>query len=380
MTNLARKINPAAVIASVFGLTGFINLATGIEPIFELTAYLDVDEVPEYLVLSSGQKISGLLSVLMGLLMIALGKGLYEGRHRSWVMATVTLALIIANNLYRGTTPQTVILSGLLLVALILFRGHFRLGSDTKLNYAQVASLVSVVFALGYSIGGVYLMREEFGGVTSWVDAVYFTFVTFSTVGYGDLLPATDNAKIFVMSMIVIGLASFATALTVLLGPMIERQMKGVMNLMSRFQRMTNHVVVCGYSSVSESVIHELQDRGVPYLVMDDRADLIRHLQSKGHDVLSGDPTREESLIEANLAEATALITAFDSDSVNTLVAVTAKEYRDKVRDADFRIIVRVEEEENVEKVQRIGIDEVISPSTMGGRLMANRALELPGS
>lgn len=376
MRRWLNRVKPPVVFAAFIAFNGFLNVVTGLEPLFELTQYIDVEEVPEYLVLSSGQKVSGLLSVFFGMLMIALGKGLYDRKRRSWVMALVILSIMASNNMYRGTTPQTVLLSAGLIAGLVGFRRHFNLGSDTKLDYAQIIALVSVVFALGYGMGGVYLMREEFNGVSTWVDAVYFTFVTFSTVGYGDLLPATDNAKIFVMSMILIGLASFATALTVLLGPMLERQMKGVLSLMSRFQRMTDHVVVCGYSSVSESVVHELQDRGVPYVIVDDRSDLIRHLQSKGHDVLSADATHEETLIEANLEDAAALIAAFDSDSVNTLIAVTAKEYRDKVDTADFRIIVRVEEEENVQKVQRIGVDEVISPSTMGGRLMASRALE----
>ncbi|MDA0711399.1 MAG: NAD-binding protein [bacterium] len=74
-----------------------------------------------------------------------------------------------------------------------------------------------------------------------------------------------------------------------------------------------------------------------------------------------------------DLGQLLALIAAADSDSVNTLVAITAKEYRE-VRGARFRIVVRVEDEENIEKVQHIGVDEVISPSTMAGRLMARRA------
>jgi voltage-gated potassium channel len=112
----------------------------------------------------------------------------------------------------------------------------------------------------------------------------------------------------------------------------------------------------------------------VAYIVIEKREDIVHYLQTKGHDVLNGDATRTETLIQANLEDAQALIAASDSDSENTLVAVTAKEYRDKSQ-ADFRIVVRVEDEENVEKVQHIGVDEVISPSTMAGRLMASRAV-----
>ena len=144
---------------------------------------------------------------------------------------------------------------------------------------------------------------------------------------------------------------------------------------MSRWQRTADHVVICGYTSVSESVIDELQQREVPYLIIDDREDLIVHLQNKGHDVLPGDATRRETLLQANLNHALALIAAFDGDSVNTLIAITAKALRDEVK-GRFRIVVRVEDEENVEKVQRLGADDVISPSTLGGRLMATRAVE----
>ena len=143
---------------------------------------------------------------------------------------------------------------------------------------------------------------------------------------------------------------------------------------MSRYQKFADHVVVCGYSNVAESIIDELQDCNVSYIVVERREDIVHLLQSKGHDLLTGDATRTEVLAQANLEDARALIAASDSDSVNTLVGITAKEYRE-VRGAKFRIVVRVEDEENIEKVKHIGVDEVISPSTMAGRLMAQRAI-----
>lgn len=376
MRRFLRRIHIATIIAGVFALNGFVNLVTGLEPIFELTSYLHVEEVPDYLKLSSGQKVSGLLSVALGVFMIILGKGLYEGRRRAWGTSVAVLVVLLANNLYRGTTLHTAYLSLILLVGLLVFRKRFSILSDARIDYGQIVAAISVAFALAYGIVGVYLLRAEYSGVSSWVDAVYFTFVTYSTVGYGDVLPQTDNAKIFTLSMILIGLASFVTALTVVLAPILERQMKGVLNIMSRFQKVVNHVVICGYSNVSESIVDELQQKSVPYIVIDDRADLIAHLQSKGHDVLSGDATLKLTLQEANLPNARAIIAAFDSDSTNTLIAVTARELRDSDPDCDYRIVVRVEDEENIQKVQHVGADEVISPSTMGGRLMATKALE----
>ena len=369
------RINITTLIAAVLALNGFLNLATGLEPLFELTSYLHVEEVPDYLKLSAGQKVSGLFSVALGIFLVLLGKGLYEQRRRAWATSLVVLVILVANNLFRGTTPETGILSLALIAALVVFRKQFRFKPEWKVDYGQIVAAVSVIFALAYGIVGVYLLRAEFNNIKTWTDAVYFTVVTYSTVGYGDLTPVTDNARIFTLSMILVGLASFVTALTVILAPVIERQMKGVLSIMSRFQKTVNHVVVCGYSNVSESIVDELQDRNIPYVVIEDRQDLIVHLQSKGHDVLAGDPTLRHALEQANLQNARALIAAFDSDSTNTLIAVTAREYREACEGCDFRIVVRVEDEENVEKVQHVGADEVISPSTMGGRLMAVSAL-----
>lgn len=168
----------------------------------------------------------------------------------------------------------------------------------------------------------------------------------------------------------------FITALSVTLGPIVEGRMKGVMSLVKRFQRLRDHVVVCGYSGVAESVLDELRDRQVPVVIIDDREKVVQLLSAKGHDVLEGDPTRREALLEANVATAQSVIATYDSDSMNTLAAVNAKDLRDDTPHAEFTILVRIEDEENVDKVRKLGVDQVISPSTLGGRLLASRALE----
>ena len=369
------KIRAPAAIALVLALNGFLNLATGLAAIFRVPANLGLEAVQEYLRLAHGAHLSGLLSVFLGLLLIALGKGLYERKRRAWAASLAVLAIIMANNLYRGTTPHTAAVSLLLLAGLAYFRRDFNVRAETRFDYAQIIAWLSVVFALGYGIVGSYVLRAQFKGIETWTDALFFTFVTYSTLGYGDILPQTANARVFVVSMIPIGLGSFITALTALLGPFIEKRLKGVLRIMKRFQK-TNHVIICGYSNVSESAIDELRARGAPYVIVDDRQDLVLHLAGKGHDVIAGDPTKQETLNQANLQAAVSLLAAFDADSVNLLIAVTAKNIRDSAKTCRCRIIVRVEDEENTEKARHVGADEVISPSTLGGRLMAAKALD----
>ena len=288
------------------------------------------------------------------------------------------LALLLVNSLYHGAALRTSGLSALLIAELLLARGEYALHPKRRRwTYPELIAALSVVFALTFGIVGSYLLRREFDTIETWTDAVYFSVVTFSTLGYGDILPQTPNARIFTTLVVVVGLSSFVTALTVLVGPMLEERMKGVFTVMTRFQKTVDHVVVCGFTNVTESILDELREHGVPSIVVEDRESVYMLLKGKGVDVVHGDATERRTLELANLTNATAVIAATDSDAANTLIALTAKELRESRDDIDFRIIVRVEDEENIEKVLHVGADEVISPSTLGGRMMATRAMDI---
>ena len=146
---------------------------------------------------------------------------------------------------------------------------------------------------------------------------------------------------------------------------------------MQKLQHVDHHAIVCGYTSVSETVIQELQNRNMPCVIIEDREGLIAALRGKGHDIIIGDPARRDTLEAAKFNRAAAVICASDSDAVNILVTVTARNLRDALKKTpdDLRIVTRIENEENIEKARHVGADEVISPSSMGGRLMAEKAV-----
>ena len=373
MIKRIRKYIPY-VVAAVMAANGFLNLAAGLSSIFGFAEYLRVDmgDVPEFLHVTPQLELSGLVWVILGTMLIALGKGLAERRLRAWWWALGVLALLLANSLYQGVTLRTSGLSLSLIVLLVSVRAEFALHPERRRwSYTELVAAVSVVFALAFGIVGSYLLRREFDTIETWTDAVYFSVVTFSTMGYGDILPVTQNARIFTVLMVAIGLSAFATALTVLVGPLLEERMKGVFTVMSRLQKTIDHVVVCGFTKVTESIVDELRERGVPFILIEDSESIHLLLAERGLDVVHGDPTERATLMKANLTNAEAVIAATDSDATNTLIALTAKELRDTDDSIDFRIIVRVEDEENIRKVRQIGADEVISPSTLGGRAMA---------
>ena len=366
------------LVAAFMVANGFYTLAMGLGEIFHLDQYLAVElgEMRRYLEVVPAPQLGGFVAVFLGVVFIVLGKGLAERRRRARNWAVVALLLNVLSHLYQGLPLRNCILSAAGLVFLGLLRTEFTRHSERyRWSYAEVIAVLSIIFALAYGIGGAYLLRAEFSGIETWADAVYFTVVTYSTLGYGDMLPQSTNAKWFAISMVSVGIGSFVTALTVLLGPLIENRLKGVFAVVSKFQKSVDHIVVCGYTKVTESIVDELRTRQVPFLIIDGREDFVAHLKNSGLDVLQGDPTERAVLEQANLSSAAAVIAATDSDATNTLVALTACTLREAGEQHKFRIIVRIEDEENIAKVQSIGVDEIISPSTLGGRLMAQRAV-----
>ena len=363
------------------GLIGLQSLSWGVARM--VAPDVDVLKV----VNESGDEVSGLVRIFFGILLILLAKGVLERRRWAWSAALGLTSVVTVVNLYRVLQAGSIFASGialpvstvLVIAALLAFHRTFSVWGSTRLSYGQVVAVIAVALALAYGIVGAYLLRDQFHGIQGWSDAAYFALVAYVTLGYdydvAEIYPVGSDARWFAVSMFLIGVTLFVTALSVTLGPIVEGRMRGVMSLVKRFQRLNDHVVVCGYSGVAASVLDELRDRNVMAVIVDDREKIAQSLRGKGHDVLEEDPTLRETLLDANVLTAQAVIAAFDSDSTNTLVAVNAKDLRDATPNARFAILVRIEDEENVEKVRRLGVDQVISPSTLGGRLLAQQAV-----
>ena len=365
-------------IALVIGLNGLMQLALGVGRLVAPSTVVLRNE--------SGDEVSGLVRIFIGILLFLLARRLFERRRMAWGASLILLAVVAVINLppvIAGHHPGLLISTLLLIAALLGFHRTFSVRAARRASYGQVVAAIAVALAMAYGIVGSYLLRDQFNGVDGWSDAAYFALVAYVTLGYdydvAEIYPVGSDAKWFVVSVFLIGVTLFITALSVTLGPIVEGRVKGVMSLVKRFQRLSDHIVVCGYSGVAASIIDELRDRDVITVIIEDREHLVQQLRAKGHDVLQGDATRRETLLDANVVTARAVIASYDSDSMNTLVAVNAKDLRDDRPEVHYAILARIEDEENVDKVRRLGVDQVISPSTLGGRLLAERAVELGG-
>lgn len=233
------------------------------------------------------------------------------------------------------------------------------------------AVLVLAMFALVIAIfwmdrGG---LRDEADGKVSFADVVYFSMVTVTTVGYGDIVPVATRARIldavFVTPIrLLIWFIFLGTTYQLVLQRLIEDWR--MRRLQSKLER---HVVVCGFGHSGACAAHELASRGMDkrqiVIVDRDRA-LLEVAAEQGFIGILGDAAREETLRQAMLPAARALFVCTNRDDTNVLIVLTARQLSPAIR-----IVARVEEAENEKLLRQSGANTTILPSRVGGILMA---------
>ena len=133
-------------------------------------------------------------------------------------------------------------------------------------------------------------------------------------------------------------------------------------------EKLTNHVIVCGYGRVGEMVSSELKDHQQAFVVLEKSEDRYhRVLEASKWMVIKGDATRDENLIKAGVMEAKALITTLPDDAENLYVVLSARELN-----KNLKIISRASKSSSVKKLKIAGADNVIMPDTVGGVHMAS--------
>jgi voltage-gated potassium channel len=349
----------AVAIASV--VTGIANIGVPPRPTGPVAAV-----VPAFV-----PTIAGFTGALTGFLLLASAFGLRRGLRAAWY-ATMVLFPITALQGALQSNERAVPLVALSAVAfLVLGVNRKRFHRDLDLTTTELAALAAIVGAQTYGTVGAYALREQFTGMDNLIDAFYFALVTGSTVGYGDITPATPIARLFGMSVLLVTVSSFAVALGVLLTPAIEARLSKALGRMTETQLdlLENHVLVLGYGDLTEPILEELSSKA-PYVVVTQDAERARILTDRDVDVFTADPSDADSLERARVDTARAVVVATNNDAEDALAILTARQLNPKVR-----IVAAASNRENVDKLKRAGADTVISPTTLGGHLMAESAL-----
>ncbi len=351
-------------------LVAVLSFVTGVANITSPISGVLATAIPE-----SFQLAAGFTGALTGFTLLVSVAGLRRRLRAAWYLTVVLLPVSALQGVVQSS-PLSVPLVVLSLVSLpTLLVNRHRFDSEFDLSTAQLAAGAALLGAQVYGTVGTWALREEFNGVVTLTDAFYYTLVTASTVGYGDVTPASDRATLFGMSVVLLGTASFAIALGTLLGPAIEKRLSEALGNMTDAQLdlLENHVVVLGYGDLTEPILEELADAAEFVVVTPDQEKAAR-LQQRDIAVLTDDPSDEAPLQRAGIADASAVVAATNDDAQDALAILTAR-----AMNHDLNIVAAATDRENVEKLRRAGADTVISPAVIGGHLLVQSALGREG-
>lgn len=206
------------------------------------------------------------------------------------------------------------------------------------------------------------------------VDALYMTVITISTVGYTEVAQMTETAKLFSVIVIVINLVMIGYIAQTL----ISRISDNVINhtwrkrkMKKTIQSLENHVIICGAGETGIHVIKRFIDREVDFVVVENDDEVIDILETMHVLYVEGDATRETVLLDAGIQRAKALIATLATDADNVYVVLTAKDLKPSID-----IIAKAHDEPSARKLKRAGANNTVSPNEIGGKKIASMIIK----
>ncbi len=235
---------------------------------------------------------------------------------------------------------------------------------DPSLREILLAVLsLLVLFAIG-TTG--YAFLEAW----TWMDGLYMTFITLSTIGFQEVHTLSDAGRIFTVGLGItgIGLLSFVVARSAQLLLASERLRER--RIMKQLEELSDHFIICGYGRIGQRLAEDLRREGKSVVVVDIEDVVISRLREGDYLHVQGDAQDEETLRTAGIERAQGLILTLPEDSSNVFVALTAREMN-----PDVFILARTVDQENRSKLLNAGADKVIAPSEVGADRMAQVVL-----
>lgn len=202
------------------------------------------------------------------------------------------------------------------------------------------------------------------------IDALYMTSITISTVGYGEVGEMTPQAKIFSIGVIFSGLAVVGYGFTSLVTIFFEGNIKDAWRkkrMESRIGELKDHYIVCGAGEVGHTVIHSFIESKLNFLVIEESEKRVEELKEEGVLTIHGDATSEDILEKARIQEAKGVVVTLSNDADNVFTVLTARQMNNEIY-----IVSKAIDKSAHNKLLKAGADKTISPNEIGGRRIAS--------
>jgi len=225
-----------------------------------------------------------------------------------------------------------------------------------------------IIFAAILVVVGVigYMSISEY----TFIEALYMTVITVSTVGFGEVHPSTNEEKIFTIILIFTSIGIFAY----LIAEFTEFIANGTLmneiktkRMQKKIQNLEGHSIVCGYGRNGRQAAFKLRSHNKQCVIIEGSKKVILEIEKSGFLYVTGDPTNDEVLQTAGIEKAANLITTLPSDADNLFVILSARQFNKKAT-----LISRASKDTSERKLKIAGANNVIMPDKLGGEHMAS--------
>ena len=277
------------------------------------------------------------MAFLQSLLAVALlvsAVGMLFRMRVAWISALLSAAGSLALRFLAHSVALPliwVIFDGLVFVALLRMGRHFAHKSAAS---ATLFAAVSLALLLSYATVGALFLGTGFSpSIHHLLTALYFSVVTLSTVGYGDIVPKTPEARLFTISVIFLGITVFATAISSILVPMLGQHLHELLGK-KRLDWPKNHIVIAGGGDLARNTYHALRAKQYEVMLVgrDWRPEVAEEAEIHPLHYVTGDHTRRITLEKAFIRNAHAILCLDPSDELNAFTLLAARQIRPDIR------------------------------------------------
>lgn len=234
---------------------------------------------------------------------------------------------------------------------------------DLNEHIKKVIVLMFVLISTGV-IG--FMIIEDW----PFLEALYMTVITLSTVGYRELHELSDEGIIFLIFFIVLGVGTFFYIITTTAQYLIEGHLAGVWGrrkMKNKIDKFKGHYIICGFGRVGEEVAKELELENRNFVVIESREERIKLLRDMGYAYIEGDASDDDILIEAGIMRAKGLVSCAGGDADNVFITLGAKNLNPQIF-----IVARASNIKAEYKLKKAGADRMLSPFSIGGKRLAS--------
>lgn len=203
----------------------------------------------------------------------------------------------------------------------------------------------------------------------NWLDSLYMTVITLSTVGFGEIHNMHSDSRVFTILLILGGIIFYGLAINFIFKVFMENNLRDLVrkkHMEEKIRKLNKHYIIAGGGRMAMGIAEEFEKSGLSFVVIEPSPDAVIFRLEKDWPILQKDAKEEDVLIEAGIERAHGIASVLPDDSSNLFIVLTAR-----MLNPQIEIHTRIAEESSRKKMVQAGANKIVSPFTEGGLQMA---------